>query len=310
MCGLWTTPSDAIDLIPGFLKNEKITKSIWKLQEQYVALAPQSDDNLHFPPNDQPVIFHVKDIADALHWLELWTEGGFFRNEESNPVFSGGQVSNLANYAVEALAVAGPRDDVVFNIRGYGTVAFDFVREKFWTSGRLFVVDGKLNVIIGTFQVKKDKGIRLAEGAHGILDNTADIHFSHGNRAQVTKMPGRIVNTTGVELHREGGRIRPDWVEIDVPLAVAAYRGSIIPEDERKRETKIKTEAAKLTLERRVMREEMARMRKQLDDLKHAGGVTQRSLEERLATLKDLKDQDLISADEYQRRRNEILQEI
>lgn len=302
------------DILPGIFKAKTINKHIWKLNEQYVALAPASvNKNKPVAPNSHPVVLRVDEVRDSLKSLELWVDGGFFREEESVRVLSDGQVTTISRYLVEALAAAKPEEDVVFNIQGYGNVAFDVVREKYWTSGRAFYVDDKLNVIIGSYQLRKDRGIRQAQGAHGILDDYQDIAFDHGNRDDVAKMPGRIVASEGIEPGGSTGRKpRPDWVKIDIRSTVAAYRDSQIPEDERKREKDIKAQAAKLTIERRQMREEMARLRKELNDVKNgsAGTASAPDLEKRLATLKELKDKSLISDDEYVARRAEILQDI
>ena len=306
-------PNVNADILPGIFKAKKINKNIWHLNEQYVALAPSSK-NRDKPerPNGHPVVLQIDEVRDALKSLELWVEGGFFREEEAVRVLSDGQVTTISRYVVEALAQAKPEEDVVFVVRGYGNVAFDVVREKYWTSGRIFFVEDKLNVIIGSYQERKDRGKRQAEGAHGILDDYQDLFFDHGNRDDVAKMPGRIVSTDGVEPGgREGGKQRPDWVKIDIKTAVAAYRNDLIPEEDRKREKAAKAEAARLTIERRQMREEMARLRKELNDLKGGStGASAPDLEKRLDTLKELKDKSLISEEEYIARRAEILQDI
>ena len=310
LCCAYAGNATAIDLIPDIFKSTKINRSIWKVQEQHVSLAPQSEDRSQtYPKNQHPVVLDLGDVREALMSLELWVEGGFFRNEESVPVLSPAQVSTMVRYLVEALAQAKPDEDVVFNVRGYGNVALDVIREKYWTAGRAFYVDDKLNVIIGTFQVKKDRGIRQAEGAHGVLDNYADLHFAYGSREKVTKMPGRIVTTAGVTLNAAHGRERPDWVQIDITKAVAAYQDAQIPDEEKKRQAKVRAEAAKLTVERRQMREEMARLRKELQLLK-SGGAEPQDLEQRLATLQELKDKDLITDAEFRDRRKAILEEI
>ena len=300
------------DLLSGIFKSKKINKNIWQLNEQYVALAPSSvDRDKPEAPNGHPVVLQIDEVRDALKSLELWVDGGFFREEEAVRVLSDGQVTTISRYVVEALAQAKPEEDAVFVVRGYGNVAFDVVREKYWTGGRIFFAEDKLNVIIGTYQERKDRGKRQAEGAHGILDDYQDLYFDHGNRDDIAKMPGRIVSSEGVEPGgRKGGKQRPDWVKIDIKTAVAAYRNNLIPEEERKREKAAKAEAARLTIERRQMREEMARMRKELNDLKGAGGISAPDLEKRLDTLQELKDKALISEEEYIARRAEILKDI
>ena len=303
-------PVDA-DILPGIFKAKKINENIWKHNEQYVALAPSSvDEDKLLAPNGHPVVLKIDEVRDALKSLELWVDGGFFREEEAVRVLTDGQITTISRYVVEALAKAKPEEDVVFVVRGFGNVAFDVVREKFWTSGRIFYADDKLNIIIGTYQERKDRGIRQAEGAHGILDDYKDLYFDHGSRDDIAKMPGRIVTSEGIEPGGSaGGKVRPDWVKIDLNTAVAAYRNNLIPEDERKREKAVKAEAARLTIERRQMREEMARLRKELNDLKD-GGASAPDLEQRLATLKELKEKSLITEEEYVSRRAEILKDI
>jgi hypothetical protein len=314
MCAICVPSTSSADILPGIFKAKKINKHIWKTREQYVSLAPSSvDSKKPVPPNAHPVVLQIDEVRDALKSMELWIEGGIFREEEAVRVLTDGQITSISRYLVEALAVAKPEEDVVFNIQGFGNVAFDVVREKYWTSGRVFYIDDRLNVIIGSYQLRKDRGIKQAQAAHGILDDYQDINFDHGNRDDIARMPGRIVTTPGIEPGGvKGDKQRPDWVKINIRTAVAAYRNSLIPEDERKREKSVKAEAAKLTVERRQMREEMARLRKELNVIKGGGGsaASVPDLEKRLATLKELKDRELISEDEYSSRRAEILKDI
>ena len=308
--GGYSLNAQALDFLPDFFKDTKISRHVWKMQEQYVALAPWADQkSTPVSKNQHPVILDVGEVRDALLSLELWVDGGFFRNEEAVRVFSSAQVTAMVRYVVEGLSQAKPNEDVVFNIGGYGSVAADIVKERYWTAGRIFYSDDKLNVIIGTYQVKKDRGARQVEGAHGILNDYSDVQFNHGNRNSVAKMPGRISTTAGVALNSERGRERPDWVQIDVSAAALGHRDSLIPDEDKKRDAKVKQEAAKLTVERRQMREEMARLRKELNKLKR-GGAGASSLEGRLVTLKELKEKQLISDDEFEDRRQAILEEI
>lgn len=305
-------PSRAIDLIPEFLKKQKIDEKIWNEGEQFVGLAPQSDGAAAVPPNAHPAKHDAKDIQDALRALEFWSDGGFLRNASAERVFSDGQAAVLGTYLADALRKARPDQDVVFNVRGYDAIAFDTVKDRQWTSGRAFVVDGKLNVILGAYRLKKDRGIRNAEAAYGVLDDYSDLFFDTGTRDHMTaKMQGRIAATAGVSFSAAGPEARPDWVLIDIPTAVADFRDRQIPAEEKERTAKAKQETAKLTMERREMREEMARMRQEIKELKAGGaGRDARALEERLATLQELRRKDLITEEEYKRRRDQILNDL
>jgi len=303
----------ALDLLPDIFDKPKINKSIWKLQEQYVALTPQGTKGETYPPNAHPVTLDGDDIQDAFRSLELWDKGGFFRNEDAHPVFTTSQSEMLGRLIAEGLLKAKPNEDLIFTVRGYGGVVLDTMKEREWTSGRVFYADGKLNLIIGTLKLKKDRGIRNAEAAHGVIDNYNDLYFDPGSRSkQTSKMQGRIVASAGVSyLGGEDDTARPDWVVIDISTAALAYREGQIPEEQRKTTEKSKQEAAKLTLERRQMREEMARLRQQIKELQDGGGGGgAKSLEDRLATLQQLREKKLITDQEYAQRRDEILKDI
>jgi len=298
------------DLLGGLFKKVSVEREIWREQEQYGGRAAQGFVCESFPPNQHPAKLDAGEVRDALRSLELWAEGGLLRDEESIPVFTTGQTETLGRYLTQALAVAKPNQDVIFAIRGYGDVMLDTMKEREWTSGRAFIVDGRLNLIIGSFKTKKDRAKRNAEAAHGVLNDYSDVYFDPGSRIKRSaKMPGRVVATVGVSFASDADAGRPDWVVIDIAKAAVAYREGLIPEDEKKRENAARQEAAKLTLERRQMREEMARLRQELKQLK-GGGASARTVEERLATLQELKAKSLISEQEYQRRRAEILGDI
>lgn len=288
----------------------EIEREVWREQEQYVGLTALGEKDRAAKPNQHPADLDSGEVRDALRSLELWEQGGLLRNEESMPVFTSGQTETLGRYLTQALGIAKPNQDVIFVVRGYGGVMLDTLKEREWTSGRAFFVDGKLNLIIGSFKIKKDRGIRNAEAAHGVLNDYSDMYFDPGSRVKRSaKMPGRVVSTIGVSLATGDESGRPDWIVIDVAKAAVAYREGLIPEDEKKRENAARQEAAKLTLERRQMREEMARLRQELKQLK-SGGASTRTVEDRLATLQELKAKALISNEEYERRRAEILGDI
>lgn len=303
-----TVAATRADLLPDLFKKTAIDHEIWKEGEQYVGLAAKDSGAA---PNQHPVELDVGEVRDALRSLELWEKGGLLREEQSTPLFTQGQAETLGRYLPEALARAKADQDALFVVRGYGSIALDTLKEREWTSGRVFYADGKLNVIIGSFKIKRDRGERNAEASYGVLNDYSDLYFDTGTRDERSaKMPGRVVSTIGVSFGGAENGGRSDWVIIDVAKAAVAYREGLIPEDEKKREMSARQEAAKLTLERRQMREEMARLRLELKELKTGGGASAQSVEERLATLQELRTKALISDEEYQRRRAEILGDI
>ncbi len=294
----------ALDLLPSFFEKPQVTATVWEQNEQYVHLVTIEKNTAL---NNHPVTLDAVEVEQALGSLQLWTKGGVFRDEQSLPVYSKGQASTIAHYVVDALAKASPNEDVAFNVRSYADVLLSVGREREWTTGRVFYKDGKLNLIVGEYQKRVDKGKKNVEGSFGVTEDYRDINFDIAGRRSKGHMPGRIVNTAGVELGDTG---RSDWVAIEVLKAAKAYRDAQTPVAARKEEEKVRNEAAKLTLERREMREEMARMRKEMKAMQDSGAGKAQSLEERLAKLQQLLDKGLITSDDFKRRKAAILEEI
>lgn len=299
-------PVVALDLLPDLFAKETVKADIWVLSEQYVRLVAIESGA---PMNDHPQTIDPADLEHALSSLKLWVKGGVFRNEEAEVVYPPRQAATIARYLSQALAKAGPDEDVTFNVRGYFDVLLSMGKEREWTSGRAFYRDGKLNLIIGEHHKRLDKAKKNVEGSFGITEDFRDVHFATGSRKSKGNMTGRIVNSEGVE-NVEEGKLRPDWVRIDVAKAAVAFRDSRTPLAIRKEEQKAKAEAAKLTLERRQMREEMARLRKELRDLQGAGGAAREPVEERLARLQELLGKGLITEDDFEQRKQAILNDI
>ena len=307
--GLLALPmvAHAFDLIPSFFEHEQVNATIWELEEQYVRLVRIEK---RAPPNEHPVALEAIEVEQALSSLRLWVAGGILRDEEAVAVYPRKQAAQIARYVTEALVKAAPDEDVTFNLRGYADVMLSLAKGREWTTGRMFYREGKLNLIIGEYRKRLDKGKKNVEASFGIIDDFRDVHFQMGTRRSKGKMPGRIVTTEGVELH-QNGKIRPDWVVLDIEKAALAFRESQIPVAVRTEGLKAKATAARLTLERREMRQEMARMRKEIKEMQNtSGAVSLQSVEDRLEKLHRLLAKGLITDDDFNRRKEEILKEL
>ncbi|MBT8117584.1 MAG: SHOCT domain-containing protein [Gammaproteobacteria bacterium] len=306
-------PAGAIDLIPDFLEKKKdadIGAVLWELNEQFVRL--ESQDELPggvTPPNDHPVEIDPVALGNAFASVIMWESGGFFRDEQTSTLFAASQAELLGRYVAEGLAKAAPGEDVTFNSRSYASVLLDVAKERQWTTGRVFYRDGKVNLILGEFRKTVSKDKRGAEASFGILEEDwRDVNFAKARRSKQGSFKGRIAETDGIALNQDA-KGRGDWILIDVTSASESYVASQTPNEIREQQRRAEEETARLTMERREMREEMARLKKQINDLSKGGGGSA-SLEERLTTLGTLKDKGLITDDEYQQRRREILQDI
>ncbi|MEM7027866.1 MAG: hypothetical protein AAF410_06555, partial [Pseudomonadota bacterium] len=126
-----------------------------------------------------------------------------------------------------------------------------------------------------------------------------------------------IILIRGISNPVINGDKRNNWLVMDLPIASEAYLASVREIEEQLKgrgEKQLEKEAALLAKQRREMRVEMARMRKQIDDMEQGNGQSvaesTRSIEERMSTLDALLAKELISKEEYDVKRQEILNDI
>jgi len=136
--------------------------------------------------------------------------------------------------------------------------------------------------------------------------------FNHGRRSKGTNhFKGSIIGVPGVENKHFGKKLRKDWLMIDVETASKAYLTALNERNNPslKQDRQVQIEAAKLARERREMRAEMARMRKEMKEL-NTGPASKETPEKRIAILEQLREKELITQEEYDSRRQEILNDI
>ncbi len=259
------------------------------------------------PPNQHPVALNAEQITQALQSLQVYYGSGFFADDKPGALLSIQQCRLLGQYLSAGLRTARANQDIVFVLARLER-KYLLVRNTKFTGGRAFYLDGRLQLIIGDYDSQGDRFKERAQQSAGVTD--VKQYFKVGRRARKSDFKGEIIASDGVSVHQEGGsKERNDWITIDVPVAAAAYlaeQASEIAEDPA--QALVQAEAARLARERRALRLEMARMRKEMQQA--GGGQQPASVEQRLLTLKALLDKQLISTEEYQRRRREILSDI
>lgn len=287
-----------------FEKDEDI---IWESgYNHYIKYEAQEDDR--FGKNDHPVDLDEKNIITALRVLEFKDEG-FLSGETINSVFDYRQTSLLGEYLAKGLKNAKPEQDIIFVIGG-SSKSLLILTKKSFVAGRVFYKDGKLNIIIGEYDLTRNEAVEK------VIDPSdkgrINYSFNHGKRStKSNRFKGNIIGIPGVTQNSTKGKLRHDWLIIDVNLAAEAYMAKIKHEENPslKQEQALQLEAAKMAKQRREMRAEMARMRKDMNKQNNAASTT-RSIEERITTLDELLAKELISKDEYTVKRKEILNDI
>ena len=289
---------------------------LWKSGENlYIKLVDQdrSGDG-KTPHNDQPVTLDPKSITNALMQVEYWEKENSSSSDEANNVFASSQARLLGTYLAQGLAVAKPDQDIVFTLATLKNVALGIIKERVYMAGRAFYKDNHLHIILGDYDRPTDKGKEAAAGGAGVTE--VKYFLDEGSRGSPSSFKKTVITGNGIELQLQGNRKRRDWLVIDVPVAAQAYVARLEAKKNNNKSTDINTEAleaesAKLAKERREMRAEMARMRKEMEEMSSGdSGGSAKTIEERIATLDELLEKNLITKDEYDKKRKEILGDI
>lgn len=258
-------------------KAGEISPFVSQTKSSYVRLDPIEAGA---QPNDQPIGFTTTQIRAVLAMLKLAKEG--------EAVFNDGELDDLAAPLAAALSRAGPREDVVFAVSGkHGTLAV--LHEPVVTSGRFFYKNGALNIIFGEMHTAaKDQRTTT-----GFLQFFILREFPAGSRNGVSK---------NAEL-QGGGSVslavnnRRDWVQIaanGVPAPLGVTRPAAPAAAPAAAAGAAPTAPAAGSAAAPAA----------------GNGSVEQTIEQRLTVLKSLRDKGLITEQEYDDKRKEILKSL
>lgn len=293
----------ALAVLPGLvfpLAQARADALIWEGNDQSVLLAPQDDESA--PPNDHPVSLEPRAVEKMLSDLR-------FRYADQEPdappvaVFNSEQVEILGQALVTGLERATPSQDITFSVIGAHRLSPGaFARRNRLTAGRVFFRDGELNLILGEIQSPYRK-----KNIYGRIEQ--DFHpRQYGNRAEPREQESLLVGSTLASLHGNPGEdARRDWVVFDPDMASrdpasesrsADAAGSA---DSAPAASPAAAPAGAGSATASGTRDAASR---RPEDAGRAG------IEQRLETLKRLRDKELISEEAYRQKVDEILEDL
>lgn len=271
--------------------------------------------------NQHPINLDEELVKKALSSLRTREENVL----DSLDLFTVGEINILSRNITRALTQAKAGEDVVFSVRKSKDRVLGLKDHQYYDAGRVFFKDNRLNLIMGDYDRPKLEGYEQAYDPTNM--GITRYHFNHGSRAsRFGKVELQTSENSGVTKASKDNRL--DWVVIDLEVAATSFDDRMRNEkraelNSRREELRAlfgddlgqglseqdRIQIQKDNLERRKLREEMARMRQQMND-GHNNTASDMSPEARLSRLKNLKDQDLISHEEYVLKRKEILSEL
>ena len=258
-------------------------------------------------PNSHPVQLDAETIDSSLRLLKIWDKS-FYEEGDAELVFSIDQTRLLGKEISKGLELAKPNEDITFALASMKKGALG-AREPKFMGGRVFFLNNELNIIIGDYDKPRDKGMEAAVGGSGLTE--IKYFIKAGKRTKASKFNKNMIQVDGINNAKINSKIRKDWFTLNLEKTkIVALNQKELKRrgtKEYKQEKLFKDETAKLAKERREMRLEMARLRK---EMKGNSSIEKLSIEDRLKELKELMDKDLISKEEYDKKRTEILNEI
>ncbi len=214
------------------------------------------------PPSSHPLQVEAAALAQALGSVHLVVLGA------TEPLLSPPEVAGLGKALAEALAVAGPGEDL--EVLSTSKREAGLFSSSLGVTARVFVRDGRLNLIV--------QEARLEFLDQYFRDFQMPV-FDYGSRTR----PGKTALVA-----RGAERVRPDWVVLPLPAPVAAAPAPVTaPPPVTAPAPKPAPAPAAQAPEQPV-----------------------RTLEQRLQDLKRLREKDLITEEDYRKRKEEILKEV
>ena len=238
---------------------------LWESNLQYVRMVERDQPGT----NQHPLPINQDEMREVLS--SLYVNQRVLLRTQQVPLFSPGELQILSSTLAQGLNRAQPNEDITFVTLGVHAGAI--AAERKTNSGRVFVDNnGRLNIIFGlVHQEYRDKdqytGQEIDRRVNPLLP---------GTRKSDSEPATKIALDNGISYHQEDGSERSDWVVIDIPtvLASAAERkgqdtGALTPE----------------------MREEIARTKRQTDNLTDDVANIKEVLFEMSEQLEQLKQQ-------------------
>lgn len=285
-----------LTVLPGLLSPVAYAGSnavVWERDDQAVALAPQDDQTA--PPNDHPVTIAPQVIEEMLAGLRLRYPN---QNTGTPPVavFNENQVDILGAALATGLARAGASQDVIFSVVGAHRLSPGaFAQRNRLTAGRVFVREGKLNLIFGEIQSPYRK-----KNIYGRTDE--DFYpRKHGRRASAEEHESILIATASADLRSAPEGARGDWAVFDLALASVEPAPPPPPAATARAEAGPEPPDSPPTATDVPERSKAAPLPEAVDTAE---------IEQRLETLKRLREKELISEEAYRQKVDEILEKL
>ncbi len=300
------------------ISDKKAVKTLWQLAPIMPGAAKYFIRTEKIEKKTKTLNNHpIKISEDILRTMLKQLSYKYDRDEAEIPLFSNKELLLLTEHVPKALMTAKPSEDITFVIKGPHSSARSNFKEDRLTAGRLFVANNQLNLIIGAVQV--DLEPTLDEKYMGNVWETTKLVYDVGHRRKATEYEGMIVvyNKSKKGIYRKSNE-RKDWFIFTNAAYKAAKEDIHIKKAPREQyqtlQQQIDTLQKQLNKQpqqqRNVPPPQSQQQQKPVISKKQTKENNSRVLEQRLNTIENLYKKGILSEEEYQRKRNEILKGI
>ena len=267
----------------------------------------------------------IKISEDVLRKMLKQLSYKYDRSEPEIPLFSKKGLLLLTEYIPKALMTAKPNEDITFVVKGNHRSARWAFQEERLSSGRLFVANNQLNLIMGSIQV--DLQPTLDEQYMGNVWETTKLSYDIGHRRKKGEFEGLIlVHNQNKGIHRKSNE-RKDWF-VFTNTAYKQAKETIDYDKTSKEQQQQQYQTLQQQIDslqkqlnkpsRQQPRRTVPPTQQQQIQEKKPPVVTKKQknkdnahvTEQRLKTIDNLYKKGILSEAEYQRKRNEILKGI
>ena len=289
---------------------------VWKHRDQFVRVEKQDRANAKPPLNDHPANISAQQIRDIFGALDI----KFDNQDKPVSLFSSKELEILGDAISTGLAQATPTQDVTFAIVGIHRGLVSFSQDRAYVTGRVFYQGGKLNLILGK-----------VHEAYIEADDRRTHPFQVGSRKFVPlkswEATWKPEPETGLQLQTSNGIERYDWLVLNTDPQI--WQAALAEKKEAKETAKaafqeasqVRQESAQVSAEQERLRAELEALKQDMKAIKQAPTAAPAivqpaqteagdSIKVRLRRLKDLRDEDLITEDEYRAKRQKILDNL
>lgn len=179
---------------------------IWKEGFDYLQLDPVNASNQH------PVVFTAEQLERLLPRFQKKEK------DKIRPYFNDDQVKDLSKVLVKAFAQSRAGDDVLFAsaFRPFGLI----ISPRVMNSGRLFVENGQLNLIVGMCGAPFED-LYIATRGQTLKA------FNHGSRIKATAdLDCQLIGGSGAHTVNQ----RPDWLTLDIVATLSGRNDDNAPD--------------------------------------------------------------------------------